>query len=160
MVVSEDSDSSVIYDPSAIAPSSCPETRTIQQTQQQQGVTSHNSSQGVGVGVGVATPQPIYQQNLRATHHHNQQPKIQIQNLQKANTMAMTNTAVNAAMAKNQSKALHRRLPKHLIDPAQKTVLVLTGGSGYANWRWCERDLANDTNRGGDSHVILWEMKL
>ncbi|XP_064461059.1 rho guanine nucleotide exchange factor 10-like isoform X2 [Ornithodoros turicata] len=42
--------------------------------------------------------------------------------------------------------------------PQNKTLLTLTGGCGYVNWRKAERDAASPPS--GDALVLVWEMKV
>lgn len=48
--------------------------------------------------------------------------------------------------------------PKTVSDSTQKTVLMLTGGCGYTNWRRLEKD--NESKSHLDANVMIWEVKL
>ncbi|XP_054721997.1 rho guanine nucleotide exchange factor 10-like, partial [Uloborus diversus] len=51
-----------------------------------------------------------------------------------------------------------KKVPKAVTDSTQKTVLMLTGGCGYANWRKTEKE--QESKSCLDAHVMIWEVKL
>ncbi|CAL1277316.1 unnamed protein product [Larinioides sclopetarius] len=55
-------------------------------------------------------------------------------------------------------RTVYKSTPKTVTDSTQKTVLMLTGGCGYTNWRKLEKD--NDPKLCLDAHVMIWEVKL
>ncbi|GFR00923.1 rho guanine nucleotide exchange factor 10 [Trichonephila clavata] len=55
-------------------------------------------------------------------------------------------------------RTVYKSAPKTVTDSAQKTVLMLTGGCGYTNWRKLEKD--HDSKSSLDAHVMIWEVKL
>ncbi|KAF8790881.1 Rho guanine nucleotide exchange factor 10 like protein [Argiope bruennichi] len=55
-------------------------------------------------------------------------------------------------------RTVYKSTPKAVTDSTQKTVLMLTGGCGYTNWRKVEKD--HDSKLSLDAHVMIWEVKL
>lgn len=55
-------------------------------------------------------------------------------------------------------RTAYKSIPKTISDSSQKTVLMLTGGCGYINWRKPEKD--HDSKSCVDAHVMIWEVKL
>ncbi|GFY59498.1 rho guanine nucleotide exchange factor 10 [Trichonephila inaurata madagascariensis] len=55
-------------------------------------------------------------------------------------------------------RTVYKSAPKTVTDSTQKTVLMLTGGCGYTNWRKLEKD--HDSKSSLDAHVMIWEVKL
>ncbi|KAG8195643.1 hypothetical protein JTE90_004978 [Oedothorax gibbosus] len=56
-------------------------------------------------------------------------------------------------------RTVHKKsTPKTVSDSTQKTVLMLTGGCGYTNWRRLEKD--NESKSHLDANVMIWEVKL
>lgn len=55
-------------------------------------------------------------------------------------------------------RTVYKSTPKTVSDSTQKTVLMLTGGCGYTNWRKLEKDCESKPYL--DANVMIWEVKL
>ncbi|XP_067128499.1 rho guanine nucleotide exchange factor 10-like protein isoform X2 [Centruroides vittatus] len=66
-------------------------------------------------------------------------------------------TQTDIQKTKTLNRTVRKLSHKSAHDTSQKTVLMLTGGCGYTNWR---KSLEREPRLMSDAHIILWEMKL